>query len=90
MLKIEGSRLCWSALYIGHPSPIVNRRRRAGAQRLNCLGSSWSTPAIQTSSGRFTSRERQFLQTMKRWRGTPTSKQLNWLVALFERVRRAA
>ena len=40
--------------------------------------------------GRFTSRERQFLQTMQRWHGTPTSKQLNWLVALFERVREAA
>jgi hypothetical protein len=40
--------------------------------------------------GRFTAKESQFLQTMKRWRGTPTSKQLNWLVALFERVRGAA
>ena len=46
--------------------------------------------ACTNHPGRFTSRERQFLQTMKRWRGTPTSKQLNWLVALFERVRRAA
>jgi hypothetical protein len=40
--------------------------------------------------GCFTSKERQFLQTMQRWRGTPTWKQLNWLLALFERVRRAA
>ena len=40
--------------------------------------------------GRFTSKEQQFLQTMQRWRGTPTSKQLNWLVALFERVREVA
>jgi hypothetical protein len=40
--------------------------------------------------GRFTSREQQFLRTMQRWRGTPTRKQLNWLLALFERVRRAA
>jgi hypothetical protein len=40
--------------------------------------------------GCFTSKERQFLQTMQRWRGTPTRKQLNWLLALFERVRRAA
>ena len=40
--------------------------------------------------GRFTSKERQFLQTMQRWHGTPTPKQLNWLVALFERVREAA
>ena len=46
--------------------------------------------ACTNHPGRFTSRERQFLQTMKRWRGTPTSKQLNWLVALFERVRGAA
>ena len=46
--------------------------------------------ACTNHPGRFTSRERQFLQTMKRWRGSPTSKQLNWLVALFERVRRAA
>jgi len=36
------------------------------------------------------SRERQFLQTMQRWHGTPTPKQLGWLVALFERVREAA
>jgi hypothetical protein len=40
--------------------------------------------------GRFTSKERQFLGTMQRWHGTPTPKQLNWLVALFERVREAA
>jgi hypothetical protein len=40
--------------------------------------------------GRFTSRERRFPQTMQRWHGTPTPKQLVWLVALFERVREAA
>ena len=40
--------------------------------------------------GRFTSKERQFLQTMQHWYGTPTPKQLDWLVALFERVRGAA
>ena len=40
--------------------------------------------------GRFTSKERQFLGTMQRWHGTPTPKQLNWLAALFERVREAA
>jgi hypothetical protein len=40
--------------------------------------------------GRFTAKERQFLQTMQCWQGTPTPKQLNWLVALFERVREAA
>ena len=89
VLKIEGSRLCWNALYIGHPSPIVNRRRRAGAQRTE-LPWQLMVDACTNHPGRFTSRERQFLQTMKRWRGTPTSKQLNWLVALFERVRRAA
>jgi hypothetical protein len=31
--------------------------------------------------GRFTSREWQFLQSMQHWYGTPTSKQLDWLVA---------
>ena len=46
--------------------------------------------ACTNQPGRFTSKERQFLQTMQRWHGTPTSKQLNWLVALFERVREAA
>jgi hypothetical protein len=40
--------------------------------------------------GRFTSRERHFLQTMQRWHGTPTPTQLGWLVALFERVREEA
>ena len=40
--------------------------------------------------GRFTSKEWQFLQTMQHWHGTPTPKQLDWLVALFERVREAA
>jgi hypothetical protein len=40
--------------------------------------------------GRFTSREWQFLQTMQRWHGRPTQKQLGWLVAVFERVREAA
>ena len=38
----------------------------------------------------FTSKEQQFLQSMQHWHGTPTLKQLNWLVALFERVREAA
>ena len=46
--------------------------------------------ACTDQPGRFTSKERQFLQTMQRWHGTPTPKQLNWLVALFERVREAA
>jgi hypothetical protein len=46
--------------------------------------------ACTNQLGRFTSKERQFLQTMQRWHGTPTLKQLNWLVALFERVREAA
>jgi hypothetical protein len=46
--------------------------------------------ACTNQFGRFTAKERRFLQTMQRWRGTPTSKQLNWLVALFERVREAA
>ena len=46
--------------------------------------------ACTNHPGRFTSKERQFLQTMQRWHGTPTPKQLNWLVALFERVREAA
>ena len=40
--------------------------------------------------GCFTSKEGQFLQTMQAWRGTPTPKQRDWLIALFERVRRAA
>ena len=39
---------------------------------------------------RFTSRERQLFQTLQHWRGTPTERQLIWLRALFERVRRAA
>jgi hypothetical protein len=39
---------------------------------------------------RFTIREQQLLQTLQHWRGTPTEKQLNWLRALFTRVRRAA
>jgi hypothetical protein len=38
----------------------------------------------------FTSKEQQFLQSMQDWYGTPTPKQLDWLVALFERVREAA
>ena len=46
--------------------------------------------ACTDQPGRFTSKERQFLQTMQHWHGTPTPKQLNWLVALFERVREAA
>ena len=31
--------------------------------------------------GRFTSREWQFIKSMQHWYGTPTSKQLDWLVA---------
>ena len=40
--------------------------------------------------GRFTAREQQFLRTMQHWRGSPTVKQRNWLVALFERGRETA
>ena len=40
--------------------------------------------------GCFTAKEWQFLQSMQHWYGTPTPKQLDWLVALFERVREAA
>ena len=39
---------------------------------------------------RFTLKERQFLQSMRHWYGRPSSKQLDWLIALFERVREAA
>jgi hypothetical protein len=39
---------------------------------------------------RFTSREQQLFQTLQHWRGTPTERQLIWLRALFERVRRVA
>jgi hypothetical protein len=39
---------------------------------------------------RFTSKEQQFLQSIQHWYGTPTPKQLDWLVALFERAREAA
>ena len=39
---------------------------------------------------RFTSKEQQLFQTLQHWRGTPTERQLSWLRALFERVRRAA
>ena len=46
--------------------------------------------ACTNHPNRFTSKERQFLQTMQRWHGTPTPKQRDWLVALFERVREAA
>jgi hypothetical protein len=46
--------------------------------------------ACTDQPGRFTAKERQFLQTMQRWRGTPTPKQRDWLIALFERVREAA
>jgi hypothetical protein len=36
----------------------------------------------------FTPKELGFLESMQQWWGEPTEKQLNWLVALFERVRR--
>jgi hypothetical protein len=37
---------------------------------------------------RFTPKEQEFLQSMQLWYGTPTPKQFDWLVALFERVQR--
>jgi hypothetical protein len=40
--------------------------------------------------GHFTWKEQQFLETLQRWRGEPTPKQMNWLIALFERVHEAA
>jgi hypothetical protein len=39
---------------------------------------------------RFSFKEQQFIETLQSWYGEPTEKQLNWLVALFKRVRRAA
>lgn len=35
-------------------------------------------------------REREFVATMMRWRGTPTRKQADWLAAIHARVRREA
>ena len=37
-----------------------------------------------------TPKERQFIEALQHWYGEPTQKQLDWLVALFARVRRAA
>jgi hypothetical protein len=34
----------------------------------------------------FSQREQQFMFSMQRWRGAPTPKQADWLVALAERV----
>jgi hypothetical protein len=36
---------------------------------------------------RFTGKERDFIRHMDDWHGTPSAKQLGWLVACFERVR---
>jgi hypothetical protein len=39
---------------------------------------------------RLSSREREFLRSIARWRGDLTEKQAAWLTAIFERVRREA
>ncbi len=52
----------------------------------------WETmvDACVDQPDRFTSKEQQFLESMQTWYGEPTQKQLDWLAALFKRVRRAA
>jgi hypothetical protein len=76
--------------------PSTAPSARAEADLRNHFGGETELPcqrmvdASTDQLGRFTSRERQFLQTMQRWHDTPTPKQLGWLVALFERVREAA
>jgi hypothetical protein len=37
--------------------------------------------------GRFSSKEREFVRNMNGWCGEPSAKQVQWLLALFERVR---
>jgi hypothetical protein len=39
---------------------------------------------------KFSAKEQQFILTLQDWYGTPTAKQLDWLVALSKRLRRAA
>lgn len=36
----------------------------------------------------FSDKERKFVVAMARWRGTPSDKQLEWLSAFYERIRR--
>jgi hypothetical protein len=31
-------------------------------------------------------REREFLSSLRKWRGNPTEKQLDWLTAIYKRV----
>jgi hypothetical protein len=35
-------------------------------------------------------RERSFVRSMTKWRGEPSEKQLDWLIAIFERIREDA
>jgi hypothetical protein len=37
-----------------------------------------------------TERERAFVLSMVKWRGEPSERQIDWLLAIFERVREAA
>jgi hypothetical protein len=41
-------------------------------------------------SYRLSIRERDFIRSLERWRGYPTDKQLDWLFAIYDRMRGAA
>lgn len=70
---------------------LSNRETRS----LDCPPTSAPTPAdwravarwcADQDDGRLSRKERDFLATLRRWRGRPTSKQLIWLTDIHDRL----
>jgi hypothetical protein len=95
VLKAHGADFHTLAALIEAPSPSPSSSFRDGSFRdsddeEDDLDWEVMVDICVAHLDRFREKEQQFLESMQRWRGEPTEKQLGWLVALFERVRRAA
>jgi hypothetical protein len=93
-LKAHGADFHALAAFIEAPSPAPAPASSGGGFRdpFDDDDPDWETmvAACVRNLGRFTAKEREFLASMEHWRGDPTPKQFDWLVALFKRARRAA
>jgi hypothetical protein len=69
--------LTWSDVLLTTPSPPPPPPK---------LGWRDKVAACETHRHCLNSRERAFVSSLARWRGTPTEKQLNWLNRIFENL----
>jgi hypothetical protein len=87
VLAGSGNNLHDLAAVIEAPSVVPGTPRDDDEFLLPCRG---MVATCSRHAECFTTKEREFLRSLARWRGKPTPKQIGWLLALYERVRRAA